>query len=213
MPLIFGALSEVLPRQVQADVGMMNIFHVAGRHRDGREVASLCYMAGGFGAMSGLDGAATTPGPSNMGVVPTEMWENRTSMTIERRELLADSGGAGQFRGGVGQQVVMRNDTGHPLTMSFMGQRTEFPARGFDGGKPGLVRRYRINGEVVHPKGRYQLAPGDVVILDEAGGGGFGDPRRRPVEAIIDDVRRGFVSIEGALRDFGSVVDGRNWTP
>lgn len=207
VPLIFGALEKALPDRVQADVGMMNIFNVYGRHKEGREIASLFYLAGGFGALNGLDGAPTMPAPSNMGVVPTEMWEVMTSMTVEKRELLPDSGGAGQFRGGVGQEAVLRNDTGHLLTVSFMGQRTEFHARGFHGGKPGWLRRYRINGELAHAKGRYVLKPGDVVTIDEAGGGGFGDPRLRPVEAVLDDIERGFVTPEGALRDFGVKVD------
>ena len=60
---------------------MMNIFNVQGTHRDGRDVASLFFLAGGFGAHDGLDGAPTTPAPSNMGVVPTEIWENMTSMS------------------------------------------------------------------------------------------------------------------------------------
>jgi N-methylhydantoinase B len=203
VPLIFGALAEAVPNVVQADPGMMNIFNVQGRHRDGRDIASLFFLAGGFGAHDGLDGTPTTPAPSNMGVVPTEVWENLTSMSVIKRELLADSGGAGKFRGGVGQEVVLRNDTGHPLTVSFMGLRTQFAAAGFHGGKAGGLRRYTINDKEAHPKGRYVLAPGDTVVIHEAGGGGFGDPRGRDRQALIDDVRKGIVSRAGAQRDFG----------
>lgn len=207
VPLIFGALAEALPNVIQADMGMMNIFNVQGTHRDGREVASLFFLAGGFGALDALDGSATTPAPSNMGVVPTEIWENLTSMTVAKRELLADSGGPGKFRGGVGQEVVLINDTGNPLTMSFMAQRTDFPAAGFHGGKAGAVRRHMINGQPAHPKGRYVLAPGDTVVIHEAGGGGFGDPRERSRAAVLCDVESGLVSREGALRDYGVALD------
>ena len=131
---MLGDFASAYPEGDQADVGMMNIFNIQGRHRDGRTIASLFFLAGGFGALKGST-AAATPAPSNMGVVPTEIWENLTSMTVVKRELLPDSGGAGQFRGGVGQEVVLRNDTGNPLTISFMGQRTEFPAQGFHGGR------------------------------------------------------------------------------
>ena len=202
VPLMFGALAKALPNVIQADPGMMNIFNVQGKHRDGRDVASLFFLAGGFGAHDGLDGAATTPAPSNMGVVPTEVWENLTSMTVVKRELLADSGGPGKFRGGVGQEVVLRNDTGNLLTVSFMGLRTQFPALGFHGGKAGAPRRYMIDGKDAHPKGRYVLPPGATVVIHEAGGGGFGDPRDRAREAIEDDIRKGLVTPEGAKRDF-----------
>jgi N-methylhydantoinase B len=203
VPLMFGALAEALPHVIQADPGMMNIFNVQGKHRDGRDVASLFFLAGGFGAHDGLDGAATTPAPSNMGVVPTEVWENLTSMTVVRRELLADSGGPGKFRGGVGQEVVLRNDTGNLLTVSFMGLRTQFPAVGFHGGKPGALRHYMIDGKEAHPKGRYVLSPGATVVIREAGGGGFGAPRDRARDAIEDDIRKGLVTVEGAKRDYG----------
>lgn len=203
VPLIFGALAKALPHVIQADPGMMNIFNVQGRHRDGRDVASLFFLAGGFGALEGQDGTPTTPAPSNMGVVPTEVWENLTSMSVLKRELLADSGGPGKYRGGVGQEVVLRNDTGNLLTVSFMGLRTKFPAVGFEGGKPGGLRRYEVNGVEAHPKGRYILQPGDAVTIHEAGGGGYGEPRDRSRAAIEDDLRKGLVTPEGAKRDFG----------
>ena len=212
VPLMFGALAEAVPEKVQADVGMMNIFMVQGTHTEGRGVASLFFLAGGHGALSGLDGSPTTPAPSNMGVVPTEVWENFSSMTVTRRALLPDSGGPGESRGGVGQEVVLVNDTGHLLTIAFMGQRTQFPAKGFQGGKPGRRREIKVNGEAVPPKGRFDLEPGDVVTLYEAGGGGFGDPLRRPPERVLQDVHNRLVTVEGALRDYGVTVDLENMT-
>jgi N-methylhydantoinase B len=212
VPLMFGALEKALPDRIQADVGMMDIFNVQGRHRDGHDVASLYFLAGGFGALKGVDGAPTTPAPSNMGVVPTEMWENMTSTTIEKRALLSDSGGAGEFRGGVGQEVILRNDTTNLLTVSFMGQRTQFPALGFHGGKPGKLRQFSINGEIAKPKGRYVLNPGDVVTIREAGGGGFGDPSKRAIASVVKDVQSGMVSAEGALADYGVKVEVKSGT-
>jgi len=207
VPLIFGALAAAVPDKIQADSGMINVFNVYGTRRDGRGIGSLYFLAGGFGALDGMDGASATPAPSNMGVVPTEVWEHLTSMTVERRALLADSGGAGASRGGVGQETVLRNDTGHPLTVALMGQRTQWPALGFHGGKPGGLRAYWINGERVHPKGRYVLKPGDVITIHEAGGGGFGDPRERPIGKVVEDVMNGFVTAEAAARDYGVEID------
>lgn len=207
VPLMFGALEKAVPEAIQADMGMMNIFNVQGVHQNGHAVASLFFLAGGFGGKSGLDGQPTTPGPSNMGVVPAEVWESMTSVSVLKRELLADSGGPGEFRGGVGQEVILRNDTGNLLTVSFMGLRTAFPAAGFLGGRPGALRQYAINGEPAHPKGRYVLEPGDVITLREAGGGGYGDPSKRSPQAVLEDVRNGFVSAAGAMRDYGVTVD------
>ena len=91
--------------------------------------------------------------------------------------------------------------------MSFMGLRTSYPAKGFLGGRDGALRHYAINGKPAHPKGRYVLQPGDIVTLHEAGGGGFGDPKNRSTSAVLDDVRNGFVTLDGALRDYGVTVD------
>jgi N-methylhydantoinase B len=202
-PLLFGALAVALPDLVQGDPGMMNILNVVGRDRRGREFTTLFFSAGGFGALKGLDGTAATPAPSNMMVMPTETWENLTGLRVVSRSLRADSGGPGEFRGGLGQEIVLRNDSEHPLTVFIMGARTEFPALGVCGGKPGALRTYRINGKAVHPKGRYDLAPGDVIELMDAGGGGYGDPAKRDPRRIEDDIAQGFLTTAAAARDYG----------
>ena len=176
VPLLMGAMADVVPERVQSDCAMMTIFSVQGRHRDGGDVSSLFFLAGGLGAMHGLHGRDVTPAPSNMTVVPTEIWESRTSMTVESREVLAGTGGAGRWRGGDGQKVVFRNDTGHPLEFALMGQRTSFPALGLAGGGSGALRRYEVNGAPVDPKSRVLLEPGDRISMYEAGGGGYGLP-------------------------------------
>jgi len=147
------------------------------------------------------------PFPSNMTSTPVEVWEALTGTLMARKALLVDSGGAGKYRGGLGQELVIRNDTGHPMTVACLGARTEFPPTGLHGGRPGERRRYWINGEPVHPKGRYVLKPGDVISTAEPGGGGLGEPRERPAAAVLEDVKAGLVSVEGARRDYGVAVD------
>jgi N-methylhydantoinase B len=182
---------------------MMDVFSFQGTHRDGQGLSSLFFLSGGFGASQGTDGLAVTPAPSNMSVVPTEIWENLTSVAVEYRTLIPDSGGPGAARGGIGQDVGFRNDTGNPLMVAFNGQRTEFAAKGFLGGGNGALREYRINGEKVHGKGRFLLQPGDRFNILEAGGGGFGPASERPVALVLEDVRQGFVSAAAALADYG----------
>ena len=204
---MFGALAEAAPDLVQADCGMIDLMNFVGTHRDGRGVSTIYFAAGGFGAVSDRDGPNTLPGPSNMAVTPAEVWESVTSTTIEKRALVPDSGGAGKNRGGLAQEIVFRNDSGHAMTIFCMANRTEFPPVGLLGGKPGPMREHRINGELVHPKGQYVLQPGDRVSLLEAGGGGFGDSHARDPDAVLADVREGFVTPEGAKRDYGIDVD------
>jgi N-methylhydantoinase B len=202
-PLVFGALAEAVPDRIQADCGMMDLMTFQGRHRDGHDVSTIYFASGGFGALAGRDGAETTPGPSNMAVVPVEVWETLTSTTIERKFLLPDTGGAGASRGGLGQEVVIRNDSQHPMTVFCMANRTDFPALGLLGGAAGRLREHRLNGVTVDPKGHYELAPGDRITMIEAGGGGYGDPGQRSRAAIEADLAEGFITPEGAVRDYG----------
>ena len=207
-PLIFGALAEAAPGDVQADTGMIDLMNFVGTHKDGRGVSTIYFAAGGFGALDGHDGPAVLPGPSNMAVVPTEVWEGVTSTLVEKRALLADSGGAGKARGGLGQEIVIRNDSGHPMTIFSMANRSEFPPLGLMGGGDGPLRQHRVNGEIIHPKGQQVLAPGDRVTLREPGGGGFGPAKERPREMVIADIRNGFVTAEAAKRDYGVEEEG-----
>ena len=124
-------------------------------------------------------------------------------MHVARKELLADSGGAGEFRGGLGQRIELVNDSGADMAISCLAGRTRFAPAGVLGGRPGGLREIRINGETVHPKGRYVLKPGDRITTLEAGGGGYGDPRRRLHAAILADCKAGFVTTAAALREYG----------
>ena len=117
--------------------------------------------------------------------------------------MIPDSGGAGEFRGGVGQEVTLRNDTGKPMTVLSMGNRTEFAAPGYNKGKPGALREHQINGKTINPKGAHVLAPLDTITLRQAGGGGIGDPRMREKKKIERDLALGLVSKQGAERDYG----------
>ena len=206
-PLIFDALEEALPERVQADCGMLSQVSILGTHRNGRDISTVVFAAGGYGAHQGLDGAPVTPGPGNMIACATEVLERDTCISILSKALLPDSGGVGEFRGGIGQEVVLRNDTGHPLAISGLSARTEFAPAGMRGGKPGGLREYRLNEEVIHPKGRYMMQPGDKLRMTEAGGGGFGDVRARLPDRVIADVKDGYVSVAAARRDYHVEVE------
>jgi len=128
-------------------------------------------------------------------------------MTVESKVFVPDSGGVGRRRGGVGQEVVIRNDSGHTLTVFPMGYRTDFPAKGYHGASDGQLARYEANDRHLHPKDRYLMAPGDRVRVVEAGGGGFGAASEREPERVLNDVLEGYVSVESARVDYGVEVD------
>lgn len=201
-PLIMGAMVAPLPERAHAQSGGGNMLNVRGEYR-GRKHSQVFFCAGGYGALENFDGHSTTPAPSNPSGMPVEVWETQTGMFVESKALLADSGGAGQARGGLGQRVDMRNDSGFPVTVSCFSGRTDFPAEGFCGGAAGKLRRYWINGQQVPSKKAYQLAPGDTLTTEEAGGGGFGPPGQRSVENLLKDLRHGFVTPRGLAQDYG----------
>ena len=193
-PLIFGALEAAVPLHVQADCGMICQINFRGRSPAGRDYSYILFTSGGYGAFADLDGRAVLPGPSNMIGIPVEVWEENTGITIVRKEFRPDSGGAGEHQGGAGQIIELRNDTGGVLDATFFGSRTTLPARGFGGGRAGSLRVLSLDGRPVPPKSRTDVMPGSVIVLHEAGGGGFGDPKRRPLARIERDIKAGLVS-------------------
>lgn len=201
-PLLMGAMAEALPQRVHAESGGGNMLNIRGEYR-GRKHSQVFFCSGGYGALHEFDGHVTTPAPSNPRGMPVEVWEMQTGMLVEYKALLPDSGGAGTARGGLGQKVRMRNASGAPMSVSCFSGRTEYAAQGTAGGGPGKPRRYWINDEAVPSKRMYVLQPGDTLTTEEAGGGGFGPPASRPVQRIVEDLRQGFVTPEGLVRDYG----------
>jgi len=205
--LIFGAFAEAIPDVVQAESGMIGHLTVQGRNRNGREISDIFTATGGVGGTRAMDGAETTSTPTTIGVVPVEVWEALTNMTVESKAFIPDSGGVGRTRGGLGQEVLIRNDSGSTLTVFPMGYRTDFPAQGYYGGTSGQPTSFEANGRRLHPKDRHLMAPGDQLRLMEAGGGGFGAVGERDPQRVLEDVLDGYVSVECARDAYGVDVD------
>ena len=152
----------------------------------------------------GHDGLSATSYPSGVAGVPVEIIEALTPLVVRQRSLRPDSGGAGEFRGGLGQTMEIEVRTERPYLFAGLYERCQHPAPGLFGGKsgaPGTVST--SNGEVVEPKLSRMLPPDTVVRIDIPGGGGFGDPARRSDEAIRQDIADGYITIDGAKRDYG----------
>lgn len=164
-----------------------------------------------MGASAVRDGEHCYIFPANGANTPVEILESDTPLIVERRELLVDSGGAGEQRGGLGRRAVFRvPDDAYapmpPVNLGIQSGRFRLAPEGLFGGKPGSRARFLINGERGDPYGLTQLQPGDVVIMDAAGGAGYGDPGRRDLELLLRDVGDGRVSVESAQKDYGVTI-------
>jgi N-methylhydantoinase B len=167
--------------------------------------------AGGWGAWKGSDGESAMINLSNGSFrnIPAEVYEVKHPMRVEEFSIRTDSGGPGRWRGGCGVVRAYRLlDDGN---VSLWFERSRTPAWGIHGGKAGRPPENTIEGP------QLRLAPlklkartfpaGTLVVTRTGGGGGYGPPRDRPAEAVLADVIDGYVSVEGARRDYGVVID------
>ncbi|MBN2124022.1 MAG: hydantoinase B/oxoprolinase family protein [Deltaproteobacteria bacterium] len=214
--IIYRAMAVALPDRVIAASGgtpaTMNVFY--GRRKGGRPWHSVIIRGGGMGASAGNDGYYTFIFPANGANTPIEIFESDTPLIVESRELVPDSGGPGRMKGGLGRRVVFRApDDAHgplaPVNLGIQSGRFRYPPEGLFGGKPGSRARFLINERPGNPYGLTQFGPGDVVVMDAAGGGGYGDPLDREVELVENDVKDGYVTPDSAREEYGVVIDGK----
>jgi 5-oxoprolinase (ATP-hydrolysing) len=208
-PAIFRALAPVLPRQVQAFTGLPVPCTAYGRTADGRLFNDHIMFGGGQGASHHGDGAAALMYPTSAGNVPVEMFETRTALLVERKELIPDSGGPGRHRGGLGQRMVLRKlyDDDLPVLVNVLTHGQDSPIGGLLGGVEGAGPGLEITGGVTtgrdEPSALVELRAGsDVITVWSAGGSGFGDPRTRPDELVERDLADGYVT-EAGLAAYG----------
>lgn len=208
--LIFGALADVVAGRVMAE-GSANLWNTQfhGFNPDGSRFNLLFFNAGGTGARTGLDGLSSTAFPSGISGTPVEIIENRSPLVVLEKSFRIDSGGAGQFRGGLGHRLVIAGlRANRPYSFSPFFDRVQFPARGLRGGQPGAPGNYFLRHadgtvERPNPKATVYPEPGTELWIELPGGGGLGDPRERPAELVQADLRAGLVSPERASGDYG----------
>ena len=204
--VVFGCLHQLLPGRVPAEGTscLWNLRLGAGHGITTRDpntklenttFTAMSFHSGGAGARPNKDGLSATPFPSGVRNVPVEVLEAITPIVIWRKELRQNSGGAGQFRGGLGQRMVVGNREKAEFAIFGTFDRVKNPARGRDGGKPGATGSLTLtSGKKLKGMGRQVIPMGEELIIEMPGGGGYGNPKSRDRKKIMEDIRAGLVS-------------------
>lgn len=218
MNAVFELWAEVLPERAMACTFNLDYLLIGGRdtrHEGKPYFMWYDWMVGGWGARNGRDGWAAT-GPVfgvQLGTQPFEGQERLSPVLTTCHELMVDSGGPGEFRGGLGVQKGGTLYACERTVVSYCCDRERSITWGLWGGLPSIPHGVWVNqgqeGE------RYlgslfsgvPLQQGDTVQRPSAGGGGLGDPLKRDTEAVLSDVIEGYVSVARAKKDYGVIVE------
>ena len=203
--LVYGCLAQALPDAVPAE-GASCMYDLPLRHaaeavdRGDAQFALELVFNGGTGARPGLDGLSATAFPSGVWGSQIETSEAVAPLLFHRRELRCDSGGAGRFRGGLGQRIELSTDRDQDVMLFLSVERVLNPAKGRHGGQDGAPGRIRIgaDGRDLPSKGEFRIPAGEVLIFETPGGGGFGPPTSRKTDAVEKDVEAGLISARAA---------------
>lgn len=206
-PAIFGALAEALPEQVQAFTGLPMGAGAYGQEKPDRSFNDHLFQGGGQGAGAHKDGKSALLFPTSAANTSVEMFESRAPLLVEKKELIPDSGGAGRYRGGLGQRVQIRKlyDDSNPVLMSLHPQGMLVDTPGLFGGRAGRRANVRLeeDGNTVEGLELGTLASlrrvSQLLTIELAGGSGYGAPEERPIDEVRQDLDDGLISEEGAL--------------
>jgi len=211
---ILQAISKAAPHLVPgAHHGAMGVFIFAGTDpATGQRYSTVDSTLGGWGGQPDSDGFSplktVTHGDTRQ--VPVEVEETFWPLLVERYVWRPDSGGPGRFRGGLGLCKVYKFEHGTRATLAF--ERSKCPPWGLFGGGPGHVGTTFVRQPGDNEGTRYQkttglwIKPAGELELLSGGGGGYGAPEDRDIERVVEDVRLGYVTAEGARRDYGVAI-------
>jgi N-methylhydantoinase B len=208
-----SAFKEIMPDKVTADsASEMLILQFGGRHPDGRRFVVGELIASGSGAGIGSDGVdVIETDASNCMNLPVEALELEAPIRVNRFGLRKDSGGAGEFRGGLGvirEYQVLDGE----IKFTHRGERHYCTARGAHGGKDGIeaysvIKRASGGEEIIPSKVVTELHKDDRLIIETAGGGGYGRPSKRTRERVLADIHDGKIGETTAAGIYQMEID------
>jgi N-methylhydantoinase B len=210
--VLAGVLAKAVDGRMPADQETIRYTGVYGEDFDGRPYLMREVLGGGSGGRYYADGEDTIHVVPDSRNLPTEFTEARFPFLVERLGLAVDSGGPGEFRGGLGydKHIRMLKD-GHFMSIA---DRSILACWGVKGGRAGQPFSVVINPGADNERVVDALADaepvkaGEVIRIRTTGGGGWGDPLHRVPEAVLRDVRWGKVSAAAARADYGVVLTG-----
>ncbi len=193
--LAFGALAEVMPERVMAAAGspLWNCTQ-SGVRPDGRTYATNLFFNGGMGATAAADGENAISWPSNLSCTPVEVAEQSAPLLFHYKRLRPNSGGNGQYRGGLGEDMLIESLSDSPIAVTFMAERTRFGAPGLAGGDMGEVGSVQIDGVEADNRAQHHLEKGTRILIATPGGGGYGASDDRDPADRAADQRLGYVT-------------------
>jgi N-methylhydantoinase B len=209
---IFRALARFVPAKNVAGSSGSGAMVLGGRS-GGRGYVHYEIFSGGTGARSGKDGvSAMAFHLSNCRTAPVEIIESEFPTRVERFELIADSGGAGEFRGGLGfvrESRILADEVRFSMRTDKHAAAPVGVAGGKDARTGACIVNRRSSDEKRLPSrfGDYILRDGDLLTLERPGGGGLGDPFARPPARVLEDVLQGYVSAAAAEATYGVVLE------
>jgi N-methylhydantoinase B len=200
---VFGALAKAVPLQVQADCGSACWCIVLNGQKDiitkkgteKTEFVEYFFLNGGYAARPTMDGINILSFPTNVANVPIEILERDAPILVTEKSLRPDTGGNGQFRGGLGQTFSIKMVGSEPINLSILTEKIKTFPHGILGGENGAGGSISmIPFRNIPPKGLTKFYPGEELIMNLPGGGGYGHAEYRNPASINKDKTLGYIS-------------------
>ncbi len=208
--VILQALAPFRPERAVANGGSSGALSISWKDggRPGQPSLQYEILGSAYGGGNGSDGcSAVATHTSNLHITPIEILETEFPCRIVEFDLVRDSCGAGEFRGGLAFRRIY--ELLQDATVVRRYDRAKFPPNGVAGGKPGSRSRFVIrlgtkDEQETPASGRYELRAGERFLLQSAGGGGYGEANKRDRAALKRDIAEGYVTADAAAREYDS---------